>query len=402
MNELKVKRIQERHQGFATLLAFATIPISGFATDIYLPSLPSMAAHLQVSSVAVQTTLSLFLISYGVSQLLVGSLLDSFGRYKITLVSLIIFVLASIGVATSHNIYVIYLMRIIHGLTVGAIVVAKRAYFIDLFTGLELKKHLSSFTIVWSTGPIVAPFVGGYLQTAFGWQSNFYMLAIWGALLTIFELMIGGETIKQFSEFRLKKIITIYSEMLKDSVFVGAIVLLGLAYSMVMVYNMTGPFILEHHLGLSPIIVGYSSLILGFAWMTGGFLGKATIQYPFAKKMSANLVAQVLLVLAMMVAMHFVGNVFSVIFFAFLIHVAAGYTFNNYFTFCLSRFPNNAGISSGLTGGGSYVVVSFLSYGIISLVPAKDGLNLSYSYLILVLLSLVTLIFTLKDRPTHP
>jgi len=80
------------------------------------------------------------------------------------------------------------------------------------------------------------------------------------------------------------------------------------------------------------------------------------------------------------------------IFFAFIIHVGAGYTFNNYFTFCLGKFPKNAGIAGGLTGGITYVIVSFLSYAIVNVVPAKDERNLSYSYLILILLS-VTIMF---------
>ena len=74
--------IKAKHQNIATLLAFALIPLSGFATDIYIPSLPTMAGDLHVSSIQVQLTLSLFLISYGVSQLFIGSVLDSFGRYK--------------------------------------------------------------------------------------------------------------------------------------------------------------------------------------------------------------------------------------------------------------------------------------------------------------------------------
>ncbi|WP_241091145.1 MFS transporter, partial [Pseudomonas viridiflava] len=90
---------------------------------------------MNVSSIQVQLTLSIFLISYGVSQLFIGSILDSFGRYKIGLYALLVFAAASLVIATTHNIYLIYLMRVIHGLTVGGIVVAKRAYFVDLFEG---------------------------------------------------------------------------------------------------------------------------------------------------------------------------------------------------------------------------------------------------------------------------
>ncbi len=389
--------LKPKNQQIATLLAFSLIPMSGFATDIYIPSLPTMAQTLGVSQLAVQLTLGMFLISYGVAQLFVGSLLDSFGRFRINLISLIIFAIASIIIANTANIYLIYAMRIVHGITVAAIVVSKRAYFVDVYTGDRLKNYLSMFSIIWATAPIVAPFVGGYLQSYFGWQANFYFLAIFAITIFILELIFSGETIKQPMVFSLKRIANVYSSMVGTASFTLGIVMLGLSYSMVMVYNMTGPFIIEHKLGLSPIIAGYSSLLLGGAVMLGGFLGKATINKPFVKKLSVNLALQVLFCLVMFVSGFFQENLYSMVFFAFLIHASSGYTFNTFFTFCLSRFPKNAGIASGLTGGINYVIVSFLSYGIIAAIPAKDQLNLTYSYAVLIILSLVTMFVIFKQ-----
>ncbi len=397
-----IKYIQTKNQNIATILAFALLPLSGFATDIYIPSLPTMAGTMHVSSVDVQFTLSLFLISYGVSQLFIGSVLDSFGRYKICLMSLVIFALASIVIASTHNIYLIYLMRIIHGLTVGAIVVAKRAYFVDLFSGDQLKHYLSLFSIIWSTGPIVAPFIGGYLHSAFGWESNFYFLAGFALVFALLEFIFSGETLRHFTDFHFTKIISIYKDMIKTPSFTLGIVMLGLAYCMVMVYNMTGPFIIEHELQLSPVIAGYSSLVLGFAWMVGGFIGKATINKPFFRRLAVNSVMQLAFVLIMMLSLSFVSNLYSLIFFAFIIHVGAGYTFNNYFTFCLGKFPKNAGIAGGLTGGFTYVIVSFLSYAIVNVVPAKDERNLSHSYFIMIVLSLLVMFVILKIRKKDP
>jgi MFS family permease len=381
------KPLKEHNKGISTVLAFALLPLSGFATDIYIPSLPTMATTMQVSSLQVQLTLSLFLISYGLSQLFIGSVLDSFGRYKLSLICLLIFAAASIVIANTHNIYLIYLMRIIHGFTVGTIIVGKRAFFVDIFEGDKLKHYLSLFSIIWSTGPIVAPFLGGYLQTAFGWESNFYFLAGLALILAALEFIYSGESLRNFSKFSLKNIGNIYLKMIKTPSFSLGIVMLGLAYSMVMIYNMTGPFIIEHHLNFSPVVAGYSSLILGFAWMVGGFIGKATINKPFLKKMIVNLGLQILFVALMFICIQFISSIYTLILFAFLIHVTAGYIFNNYFTFCLGRFPKNAGIASGLTGGVTYVIVSFLSYSVISFLPAKDEHNLNSSYLLLAVIS---------------
>lgn len=399
---IATKTLKQQHQGISTILAFALIPLSGFATDIYVPSLPAMAASLNVSDIQVQLTLGLFLISYGVSQLFVGSLLDSFGRYRINMISLAVFALASVVVANTANIYLIYLMRVTHGITVGAIVVSKRAYFIDVFSGEKLKHYLSMFSIIWATAPIIAPFVGGYLQTYFGWQANFYFLAGFAVIMFFLELIFSGETLKQPMDFHLKKIALVYSGMIKTASFTLGIVMLGLSYCMVMIYNMTGPFIIEHQLHLSPVVIGYSSLILGAAVMVGGLISKATINKPFNKKLMINVIVQLLAVLAMLISTRFVSNLYSLIFFAFIIHTGSGYTFNSFFTFCLSRFPTNAGIASGLTGGINYVIVSFLSYGIIYLIPAHDESNLAYSYLILIALSvlIMLIIFRMTRKAT--
>jgi MFS family permease len=379
--------IKEENRGIGNVLAFVLMPLSGFATDIYLPSLPSMAGSLHVSSLQVQITLSLFLISYGVAQLFIGSVLDSFGRYRLTLISLFVFAMASLVIAVTRNIYLVYGMRVVHGLAVSAIVVSKRAYFIDLYTGDRLRHYLSLFTIIWSTGPIMAPFIGGYLEQAFGWQSNFYFLAAFAIILLVLEWIFSGETLSYFAPFRIQRITVVYIRMIRTLPFMLGLLMCGLAYGMVMMYNMTGPFIIEHSMRLSPVVAGYGSLILGLAWMAGGFIAKAIINHPFFKRIVVNLGLQLAFVAIMLLSVRYISNVYALIFFAFIIQVAAGYTFTNFYTYCLTRFPRNAGIASGFAGGANYVIVSVLSAAIVFFIPAKDEYNLGYSYLILIVLS---------------
>lgn len=152
-----MEKLIDTRQRIRTILAFALIPLSGFATDIFIPSLPAMANQLHVTSSAVQLTLVVFLLSSGISQLFVGSLLDSFGRYRIGLASLIVFTSASFMIAISTNMNIIYMMRVLQGITVALIVVGKRAYFIDTYSGEKLKHYTSLFSIIWATAPIIAP-----------------------------------------------------------------------------------------------------------------------------------------------------------------------------------------------------------------------------------------------------
>jgi MFS family permease len=385
--------LKENNIPVATLLAFALIPLPGFATDIYIPSLPNMGRDLHTGSLQVQFTLTLFLISYGLSQIFIGNILDSFGRYRFSTWAIAFFVLSSLCIALTGNIYIVYIMRIVQGIAVATIVVAKRAFFIDLFNGTRLQNYISLFTIIWSAGPILAPFFGGFLEKIFGWHSNFYFLACYGALLWILEIIFSGETLRDRSAFELRKIANVYLQMFRATDFTLGLLMLCLAYSMVMIYNMTGAYIIEHEYELSPVIAGNASLTMGVAWMLGGLLGKILIDRPFFSKLLINAALQLSFVVMMIISMHWLSNIYTLIIFAFLIHVGAGFTYNNYFTYCLSQFPKNAGVAGGLTGGSVYIVLSIITYAVISMIPAKDQANLSYSYLMIILPSALLMIY---------
>jgi len=377
----------------STWIAFAILPLSGFATDIYVPSMPRMANQLGVQEVQIQSTLTFFLVSYGLSQLFMGSVLDSFGRYRIGLFSMVVFSVASFIIALSVSINVILLMRVIQGISAATIIVAKRAYFVDVYRGDKLKHLMSLFTIIWSVGPIAAPFLGGYLDQFFGWQSNFILLG--GLVMTcaVFDWIFGSETLRVPVKFNLRNLAGIYTSMLKTSSFTSGILILSFTYSIVMLYNMSGPFIIENTFHMNSVVSGYCSLALGFAWLSGGLISKRTILRPFYAKININISIQLLLVLLMLTLASVTSGLTTMVFFAFLIQMSTAFTYNNYFTYCLSRFPDYAAMSGGLTGGIVYIMVSFFTYTIVNFFPPSHMKNLGISYLILTVLSATVIFF---------
>jgi MFS family permease len=383
--------LQENHRGFSTLLALALIPLSDFATDIYLPSLPTMASDLHVSAAAVQLSLVLFMFSVGVSQFFIGSILDSFGRYKIGVASLALFSLTSFVIALVPNIYVIYAMRIIQGITIALIVVGKRAYFVDLFSGEKLKSYISLFSIIWACAPIMAPFLGGYLQNSFGWKSNFYFLGVLSLAFAILELVYSGESLKHYQPFKLKSIVETYSGMLRTADFTLGLVIIGICFGIVIVYSLSSPFIIERVLGYTAITTGYSSLLSGFSLMTGGIIAKSLIKKPLAQKVGTAFGIQIILVLLMIFTASYTSSLYTLIGFIIGIHIAGGFIFNIVYAYCLTRFSKNAGVASGLTGGVMYMISSVFSYGFTNLFEVKSQLLLGAADLSLLLI--VTVLF---------
>ena len=378
---MHLRQASEKRKQIATVITFFTIPLSGFMTDIYLPSFPSMAQNLSVSEKSIQLTLTCFFLSYGFAQLFVGSILDSLGRYKPILFSLVALIISSLAITWTDQIWLICFWRIVQGLGTSFIVVAKRAYFVDLYDEEKRKHFLSFFTIVWSCGPIIAPFLGGYLESLFSWQANFYFLAIYAGILFFAEVILSGETIRNVKKFNLKKTSMLYAIMLKNKAFVFGILILGLAYSTVMVFNIAGPFVVEHHFGFSAITTGYCTLILGISWMIGGIVSKALSKQNFFKKLRISAISQIVLLILFVIAAAQLDQLYLLIAFAFLIHIVSGFIFTNYFTQNMIYFPSNAGIAGGLIGGLLYIITSIVSFGISSSGEIENTFDMSIRYL---------------------
>jgi MFS family permease len=381
----------ERRKRLATILAFISIPLSGFVTDIYLPSFPAMATSLGVAEKNIQLTLTCFFMSYGISQLFVGSVLDSTGRFKPAMYALVALVLSSVAIGLTKNIQLICLLRVLQGIAVAFVVVAKRAFFVDLYSGDRLKHYLSYFTITWSLGPIVAPFLGGYLQKLFNWQSNFYFLAVYAVLMLAAELLVSGETLAERKPFQLKRIKDNYAMMLDNRVFVLGIFTLGLAYSVVMVFNIAGPFVIENSFHYNSIVIGYCTLVLGFSWMIGGIIAKRLTALDFNRKVTGAATIQLCLIAVLLLVGLQCHQLWCFMVFAFVIHICSGFLYTLHFTSTMLCFPQHAGMTSGLMGGLVYLITSLSSFvlSISGKIATQQGIVTRYLVISVLLVGVV-------------
>lgn len=383
-----LREASEQRIRLITIMAFVSIPLSGFVTDIYLPSFPSMARELSVSEKDVQITLTSYLLSYGISQLFVGAILDSIGRYRPKLLALFLLVISSILITMTNSILLICLLRILQGAAVSVLVVATRAIFVDIYDSERVKHYLSYFTIVWSCGPILAPFLGGYLEKIFNWHANFYFLALYAGFLFLFEWFFSEESLPQKKKLNLSENIGLYKMMLKNKIFMLGIFILGLSYSIVMLFNITGPFIIENTFHFTPVVIGYCTLILGFSWMIGGFIGKRRLTLEFKPRILQPIILQLFLIISLIGISYFAESLFIMIPFAFFIHICSGILFTSFFTTSMLYFPKNAGTAGGLMGGLVYVITSITSFIISVSGTVTEQKGLSWRYLIIACLLL--------------
>ena len=162
---------------YFAILVNIIVPLAGISTDIYLPSLPAISTHFNVTKTFVQLTVASYVIAVGLAQLLAGPISDAYGRKNLLLIAIFTQLLAVLAIIFSPSIDWMILFRFVQGLGAAFMLVPARAILNDVFHGSELKKQFNYCTISFALGPTIAPFLGGYLQHYFGCQANFIFIS---------------------------------------------------------------------------------------------------------------------------------------------------------------------------------------------------------------------------------
>lgn len=180
-----------RGASFALLLPLllAAQPV---ATDSYLPALPAIALELGSAS----ASLTLFVLAFGIAQLVCGPLSDRFGRRPVLLGGLACYALASVGGAFATSIFMLGSWRAIQGLAMAAILVCARAAVRDLYPAHEGPHVMARGLTGLGAVGLVAPVLGAWLVQGFGWRSVMVAMALYALALLAMCWRWFGETRK--------------------------------------------------------------------------------------------------------------------------------------------------------------------------------------------------------------
>jgi MFS transporter, DHA1 family, multidrug resistance protein len=164
------------------------------ATNILLPSLPQMAASLNVTSAAVTSAITIFLAVFAIGQLAVGPISDRYGRRWPVLIGFAVFFAGSVWCALATDLTGLLTGRVIQAAGACATSVLSRAIARDLFSGAALARAMALIMIAMAAAPGFSPLLGGALEHAFGWRSEFVLVAAFAALGALAYAAVFGET----------------------------------------------------------------------------------------------------------------------------------------------------------------------------------------------------------------
>ncbi|WP_368507633.1 multidrug effflux MFS transporter [Bradyrhizobium lupini] len=173
----------------------AALSASGtLATNILLPSLPSIAVAVGVTSAQVTSTITIFLAMFAVGQLVVGPLSDRFGRRIPVMIGFAVFFAGSIWCALANDLAALLIGRVVQAGGACATSVLSRAIARDLFQGEKLARVLTFVMVAMAAAPGFSPLVGGALDHFFGWRSAFVFVGIFAVVAALAFLAAFGET----------------------------------------------------------------------------------------------------------------------------------------------------------------------------------------------------------------
>src|SRR6266403_3659233 len=180
---------------FAQIAVLAALAATGtLATNILLPSLPQMAASLNVSTAAVTSAITLFLAVFALGQLVVGPISDRYGRRWPVLTGFAVFCVGSIWCGLAIDLPGLLIGRVIQAAGACATAVLSRAIARDLFSGAALARAMALIMIAMAAAPGFSPLLGGALDHTFGWRSEFVFVGIFAAIGAIAYGAMLGET----------------------------------------------------------------------------------------------------------------------------------------------------------------------------------------------------------------
>lgn len=180
-----------------TILILTPLVLSiSLSMDIYVPSLPMIINKFHTSQQALQWTLSIYMFGVGIGQLCFGPLSDYLGRRKIVLSGLCLYLLGTLVCIFAPSITLLIVGRLLQSIGTCAALVVAYAVVRDVYDTKTSAKIYSFLNAATAVGPVIAPLLGGYLQTVFGtWRASFVLLFIFAGLSLFTSFYFLSETL---------------------------------------------------------------------------------------------------------------------------------------------------------------------------------------------------------------
>ncbi|MFN3844606.1 MAG: multidrug effflux MFS transporter [Paracoccaceae bacterium] len=332
----------------ATLILLAGL--SALTMNIFLPSLPGMAAWFDVPYALMQLSIALYLALSAVLQILIGPISDRYGRRKVLLWSLVLFLIATVGTLLAPTATAFLVFRMAQAV-IAAGMVLSRAVVRDMVPDAEAASMIGYVTMGMSIVPMIGPVIGGVLEEAIGWQANFGLLLVLGLVTLWLTWADLGET-ATIRPVTLGDQVRQYPQLLRSQRFWGYALCAAFASGSFFAYLGGAPYVGTEVFNLSASGIGALFALTAVGYAAGNFVaGRFSVRVGLNRMVFFGTLITVA-GLGTLALLTLAGVHSAFVFFGFTTFVGFGngMTLPNANAGMLSIKPELAGTASGLGG----------------------------------------------------
>ena len=245
--------------------------IPPLSIDVILPGLPRVQSDLSATPSQTSATLSLFLIGYGLSQIVIGPLSDRIGRLPIMRIGLLLYSLASAACAFAPSMPFLLAARFVQGIGAAGGTAIAFAVIRDLFEGEAARQRLATVAMVFSLAPVVAPQLGSLMLLLIGWRSIFLLLAAIG-------LGLAATVSFGLAETRRPGPALSYVGIFREWRSVGYSIVGGLSMGGIFAFVACSPLVMMGSMSLSATQFGFVFGCITFAIVIGSWVNSRLVR----------------------------------------------------------------------------------------------------------------------------
>merc|ERR1719362_1085197 len=244
------------------------------STEAQVPALQNIANDLNTTSTWVQLTITIYMLSFGISQLFFGTLSDMYGRRNTLIAGLVIYVATNAGCALSPNIAALNVFRAVQAMGSGAGMVIVYAIARDVFKQDDRTRVLG---ILGGLRPIViaaSPVFGGSVTAFLDWRYIFWIIGALSLALLVMVIFLLPETKDPDTVVitSARDYIDTVKLLVKKRIFVGLVLISGAVYAGVFIMFNEFSFVMENRYGFSEFNTGLLCGGIVFGLMIGSVI----------------------------------------------------------------------------------------------------------------------------------
>jgi len=274
--------------------------VGAFSIDSTLPTFPFIVADFSTGWDNAESTVSIFMLTAGLSQLVVGTVSDRYGRRIVIQIGLAVYLAGAVIAVLAPSIELLLVGRALQGVGAGTGWVLARAILRDLFAGKELARNMALSTAVFAFGPIVAPLVSAGLILLFPWRSVFVWMIVFAAFLLAVSLWRLPETLARRDEASLRPaaLAANMRSLLGNRQSRHFLLMAGIANTMVFLIIVGLPRVYEFNFGISGPLFAVYFAVHGVGIVIGQIANRRLI-HRFETLFATRLAAGVLLAVSL-------------------------------------------------------------------------------------------------------